>query len=140
MAMPPPTPDEVAAEAARRYLAAFQQLVTLTSAGPLAVIGIYQIISGDSCGICQLMSEDSQSGLSFSYAQSLFTAVIALVTFISSLLLAAWGLLDVAQRDVLGGPLSPEAFFEALTARFIHSMILFVVGILLAFALILFSI
>src|SRR5215210_8730276 len=114
--IPPPTPA-VAEEAARLYLAAFQQLVTLTSAGPLVVIGIYQITSGDSCGICQLISGDSQSGLSFSYAQSLFMAVMALVIFISSLILAASGLLAVAQRDVFGGSLS-QAFFGDLTARF----------------------
>jgi len=65
---------------------------------------------------------------------------MALVIFISSLLLAASGLLAVAQRDVLGGSLSPQAFFEALTARFNLSIALFVVGILIAFALILFSI
>jgi hypothetical protein len=66
-------------------------------------------------------------------------AVMALVIFISSLILAASGLLAVAQRDVFGGSLS-QAFFGDLTARFNLSMFLFVVGILIAFALLLFSI
>jgi len=66
-------------------------------------------------------------------------AVVALLSFIFSLILAASGLLAVARRDVIGGSLS-QAFFGDLTVRFNFSMVLFVVGILIAFALLLFSI
>ena len=146
--IPPPTPalpaalpPAVAEEAARRYLAAFQQLATLTSAGPLVVIGIYQLItSGDSCGICQLISGDSQSGTeALSTNQSLFMGGAALGNFIISLVLAMWGLVWIAQQDVSGGSLSQD-FFRELTWLFSYSMLLFLGGISVAAALLLFSV
>jgi hypothetical protein len=138
MAIPPLTPA-VAEEAARRYLAAFQQLVTLTSAGPLVVIGVFQITSGDSCGICQLVSGDSQaSSETLSNAQSIFMVIGALVCFIVSLVLAVAGLLLVAGQDVFGGSLSQD-FFWWLTVLFFISMVLFLGGIVIASALLLYS-
>ena len=135
-----PLTPAVAEEAARRYLAAFQQLVTLTSAGPLVVIGIYQITSGDSCGICQLISGDSQPvSLSLSNKESLYFAIAALIIFIVSLVLAMSRLLLIAQQDVFGGSLSRD-FFGRLTFLFGFSMSLFLWGIGIAFALLLSSV
>jgi hypothetical protein len=138
MAMPPLTPA-VAEEAARRYLAAFQQLVTLTSAGPLVVIGIYQITSGDSCEICQLISGGSQPvSESLSNKQSLYYAIASLYVFIFSLIWAIAGLLLVARGGVFGGSLSRD-FFRDLTLIFGFSMLLFLLGIGIASVLLLFS-
>ena len=136
--IPPPTPA-VAEEAARRYLAAFQQLVTLASAGPLVVIGVFQIISGDSCGICEIISGGAQpDSESLSSTQSIYMAMVALGCFIFSLVLATLGLLLVAQQDVFGGSLSQD-FFWRLTQLFGISLGLFLLGILIAAALLLFS-
>jgi hypothetical protein len=122
------------------YLAAFQQMVTLTSAGPLVMIGIFQITSGDSCGICQLISGDPQpSLLSLSPALSLSMSTAALVSFIVSLFLALSGLLVVARQGVLGGSPSSD-FFRELTQLFIYSWGVFFVGIVMASLLLLFSV
>jgi hypothetical protein len=139
MASIPPLTAAVAEEAARRYLAAFQQLVTLTSAGPLVVIGIYQITSGDSCGICQLISGNAQPiSESLSNPQSLYFVIVALVIFIGSLVLAVWGLLRVAQQGVFGGALN-QNFFWWLSFLFGCSTGLFLVGIVISSALLVFS-
>jgi hypothetical protein len=122
------------------YLAAFQQMITLASAGPLIMIGIYQLTSGDSCGICQLISGDSQPGLlSLSPLQSFSMSTAALLSFIVSLFLAVWGLFLVARQGVLVGPPSPD-FFRWLTLLFSCSMGVFFVGIVMASLLLLLSV
>jgi hypothetical protein len=102
-------------------------MVTLTSAGPLVVIGIYQIISGN----------DDAAALPKSL--SLFLSVAALFCFIVSLGYAVNGLRRAAELNVGGGYIYPQ-FFTELTVRFQQSLYLFSFGIFTAFVLLLFSV
>lgn len=127
----PPLSQADAQEAASRYLAAFQQMVTLSSAGPLVVIGIYQTIS---------KSGNSQSdAASLPNLLSLVLSVAALLAFIASLTRAVNGLRRAAELNIEGGSIFPQ-FFTELTVRFQESLCLFGFGIFMAFVLLLFSV
>lgn len=127
----PPLSQADAQEAASRYLAAFQQMVTLSSAGPLVVIGIYQIIS---------KSGNSQSdAASLPNLLSLVLSVAALLAFIASLTRAVNGLRRATELNIAGGSIFPQ-FFTELTVRFQESLYLFGFGIFMAFVLLLFPV
>lgn len=104
-------------------------MVTLTSAGPLVVIGIYQAILGGS---------GSNSG-SLSNSVSLFLAIATLSTFAISLLFALYGLVRVAVLNIGGGPIYLSNFLWLTVVAGI-SIAVFLVSILMASALLLFSV
>jgi hypothetical protein len=103
-------------------------MVTLAAAGPLIVIGVYQVTSGNSAAGSETLP----------IGASLFLAIVSLSAFIISVGFALYGLISVAALNVWGGLVS-RGFFVRHTVMLAISMVIFLVGILMAFALLLFS-